>query len=364
MLAISPAQNTTAILSQRICPYSASGFADGCSGYVPGLPQNPTLLLPYGANRPPWNVAGVDYRVGHSGALKDPSAAGTLPACATYSAGSENDVTINSAPCTIDHFDFSLNTGVCLIISSSITNNLNVTITNNNFVIGTTCHPPGGGMIAFLGNVTSFIRYNTFNEKYGNAFSNIINQQVDGSTTIEYNVFLNADQAGIGLQGSGTYVVRFNYMFGLGCCTSHADWFILNNGSGKTFSIDEEFNTIVRDPVNQFTAGGGAGAFCYISLNPGVNFTSGKCANDTYISPLNYDGTTSVTYPVRVEPAGTVGLITISNNYIDYSGSFGAIQSRSTLGTATVACSGNQNLTTGVRITTVVVVGSSFMTCN
>jgi hypothetical protein len=45
------------------CPRGNS-YADGCAGAPPGTPQYPDLLTTYGVNRPPWNVAGVDYYVG------------------------------------------------------------------------------------------------------------------------------------------------------------------------------------------------------------------------------------------------------------------------------------------------------------
>ena len=37
---------------------------DGSANAPAGSPQLPNLLVTYGANRPAWNVAGVDYYVG------------------------------------------------------------------------------------------------------------------------------------------------------------------------------------------------------------------------------------------------------------------------------------------------------------
>ncbi|MGA7384994.1 MAG: hypothetical protein WBW81_10020, partial [Methylocella sp.] len=52
------------------CP-KGNRYADGCRRAQAGTPQNPTLLNAYGAHRPPWNAAGVDYPVGESGAMQD-----------------------------------------------------------------------------------------------------------------------------------------------------------------------------------------------------------------------------------------------------------------------------------------------------
>jgi hypothetical protein len=85
------------------CP-KGTAFADGCAGAQPGAGIYPTMLDVYGANRPPWNVAGVDYRVGaDEGPFKDPLLAANLPACASVRAGTESWVSINSVPCTIEH---------------------------------------------------------------------------------------------------------------------------------------------------------------------------------------------------------------------------------------------------------------------
>ena len=253
-----------------------------------------------------------------------------------------------------------MNNGVCLQVPDTITNNANLTITNNIFKAGTGCQPVGGGIINITGKVNAIIRYNTFEQSYNNNFSNILNLQADGNRTIEYNAFLHADQHDIAFQSSGAYVVRYNYAFGTGCCGNHGDWIIFNNGgAGNTFSIDEEFNTVSQDRAVA-GAGAGATALCYMSTYDGINFTSAKCANDTYISKLGDDGLSHVSYVIRVEPAGTWGPATVSNNYIDSSGSIGPIFGTSAGGTATVTCNGNKDLTTGNKITGTF----GFFTCN
>src|ERR1700744_2260487 len=49
----------------RIVPAGkVTAGADGCVEAPAGTPQHPKLLDIYQGNRPPWNVAGVDYHVG------------------------------------------------------------------------------------------------------------------------------------------------------------------------------------------------------------------------------------------------------------------------------------------------------------
>ncbi|MGA7383575.1 MAG: hypothetical protein WBW81_02425, partial [Methylocella sp.] len=120
------------------CP-QGNAYADGCLRAQRGTPQNPTLLNMYGANRPPWNVAGVDYPTGYTGTLKDPTVSRNLPSCASYStsAGNHNNlVEVTNAPCTLDHLDFSLYNGICVEINAGINNDL-ITFTNDNFKAGT-----------------------------------------------------------------------------------------------------------------------------------------------------------------------------------------------------------------------------------
>ncbi len=367
-LALPPANNMTGLLPPVPCPYAAAGYADGCSAgaVVPGLPQNAALLARYGTNRPPWNVAGVDYRVGApSEGLADP-AGSTLPACASYAAGTNNMVTINSAPCTIDHFDFSLHNCVVITISSSITSGV-IDITNNNFVAGSGCASVFGGQINnnSTGTIVNVL-YNSFDQSYTNLyFADFIGPGSGSTFVVEYNTFTYGIKDGVDPGGNSITTLKYNYLFALGVTSSHSEWFQLAAGTGTTVSLDSEFNTIVQTPVNRFTTGGQA-AWCYADTNNGVTATSIKCANETYIIPPAISGGNPSTFNIRIEPGNISFPATITNNYMDASGGFANIETRSTTGTATVTCTGNQDMTTGARITTsnLFVVGTPFMTCN
>jgi hypothetical protein len=332
------------------CASNTPQWNDGCGGAVPGVANDPTLLARYGANRPPWNVAGVDYRVGHSGTLKDPSVAGNLPACASYgTSGGQNSVTVNIAPCTIDHFDLSLHNGICLNVGATTVGE--ILITNNNLKAGTGCQPSGGGIVNTGGPANLTFRYNTLDAAYNNNLSNIMNLQGTGNKTIEYNVFLHPDQHDIAFQSSGeggNYIVRYNYGLGVGCCGNHGDWIVI---ASKGLSLDEEFNTVTIDPTfNDPTAA--ATALCYMSSYPDAIVRSAKCSNDTYIAKRDNFGVGHVSYVIRVEPAGTwsPGPFVVSNNYIDSTGSFGPILSTVGSSSPPITCTGNKDLVTGAAI--------------
>ena len=366
--ALSPAQNVTTALPPTICPHAAAGYADGCSAatVVPGIPQNPTLLLRYGVNRPPWNAAGVDYRVGYSGGLADP-AGSSLPACASYgNVGGNNTVTVNSAPCTIDHFDFSLHTGVCLTVSSSVTSGP-VTITNNNFIAGPGCEN-GVGQVYVAGTPTTvIIMHNTFDQSSATNFTGFIyfNNPSSITGTVEYNSFKDGIKDAIDITQSGTFTMKYNYLFALGRGSSHSEWFQLVNPPGSTIAVDSEFNTVSQIDINRFTSGGHA-AWCYANIFNSVTVTSLTCSNEIYIGPAPADGHLNIGYNIRVEPGNITFHMKLQNNYMDGSGGAANIESRSTNGTATVTCTGNHDMTNGSIITTanLAVLGTPFVTCN
>ncbi|MGB7045116.1 MAG: hypothetical protein WBD65_09480 [Methylocella sp.] len=360
-LALSPSQNMIVGLPHTICPYAGAGFADGCAGAQPGAPQNPTLLLQYGANRPPWNVAGVDYAVGAVGPFNDPSVSGNLPACASYSAGTQNTVTVNSAPCSLSNLDFSLHGGICLSFSSAITNNATVSITNNNFSAGPNCQPLGGGILNIAGDVTVVFNYNTVNAQYNpNLQSTLQHQGAEpGNETFEYNYLINNPQHVFHLDGSGTFTIKYNFGNGIGHNPDHADW-LYHPGNTAGVVINEAFNTVYSSPNGCCTT-----AFCYMSISS-VPY-SGYCENDVYISNVSVQtgtaGNGTVSAPVRIDEIANMGPLTISNIYMDLRGAFYPfLATGDTSPVPVVTCTGNKSLVDGTALTNAT--GQSWMVCH
>jgi hypothetical protein len=314
-----------------------------------GTPNYPTMLDAYGANRPPWNVAGVDYRVGaDNGPFKDPSVAANLPACASFRSGAQQWVSIDSVPCTIDHFDFTMHN--CIGLQAVGLNNPSgtATVTNNKFCAGTGWQPPGNGLFNSNSAINHVIRYNTFDEAYNGTVGSVISQLSTGDFTIEYNLFLRSSQAVTNMVYDGTFTVRYNVAVGLGCCATHGDWFILN-GTATPRVFNESFNLVNSDQTSCC-----ASALCYWSPN-GSGPMTGGCTNDTYITAISTaadgpPGNGTVSYIVRIEPVTGNGPLTFRDNYMDLAGTLGPFLAAPVSGVA-VNCSGNKNLNTGATLT-------------
>jgi hypothetical protein len=150
-----------------------------------------------------WNVPGIDYPVGYDTTLtlKDPTVGANLPSCATV-AGST--VTVNSAPCTISGFDFSLH-HTYLTVASNLGSTNQVVIENIHFqcLRGTTTtldllHVGSGSQ-----NVK--IWYNTFDG----------GQTGPGTGLGCLTSGTNGQNAAIGsVQTGGTIDIEYNYCFG------------------------------------------------------------------------------------------------------------------------------------------------------
>src|ERR1700730_6133037 len=166
---------------------------DGSANASAGVAQLPGFLNSYGAKRPAWNVAGVDYNVGVPDglALKDPA---TISMAGVSVNTSSKIVTITGNNVTLDGYDFSLSGGWGVSVQAA-----NTTIANSNFAIGSNNVAPivstaaasnmtvthstidGNGQSPGWGGLISY-RGNGFTVEYSwlkNAGGDMI-QQVDG----------------------------------------------------------------------------------------------------------------------------------------------------------------------------------------
>lgn len=360
------------------CPRGNS-YADGCRRAQAGTPQNPHLLDIYGVHRPPWNVAGVDYAVGESGAMQDVTTA-TLPSCATYTI-STNTVDIISAPCVLDHYDFALHNSTCLVIDSSITNGALVTLTNNHFKGGASLGvcSLGRSLVTVSGAVQLLAEYNTFDGNYDLNIQYAVGNSTsaNGNETFKYNYLLHCPEACFTLDANGTYAIQSNYIQGI-CspanCNSvtdgggfHGDFWIVNNfvTPGTNTVVHSSFNTVYLDQTN----GTFMSTLCYMTPGPhsGTLSFSGYCKNETYIGRAGYwvGG-----IPIRVAPTDVgQGPFSIENNYIDptdFASPTLIIESDNSDGTSSsVTCKGNVNMVDGSTIPVVPASGTTtFFTCN
>src|SRR5208283_5623577 len=100
-----------------LCPYGST-YSDGCAGAnLNGFYQTTLSALAQSgqaayATRPPWNIAGVDYPVGHDKTLtlKDPATA-TLPSGCAWDAADVKIDCENGNNITLDGFNLSATGG-------------------------------------------------------------------------------------------------------------------------------------------------------------------------------------------------------------------------------------------------------------
>lgn len=140
-----------------------------------------------------FSLPGIDYGVSWDTTLsyKDPTVGGNLPGCATVAGSAPALVTVNSAPCTINGFDFASHNAYLTVAANLGASNL-VTITNNKFkaIVG------NGSNVVFAGS--------------GACDDLIENNEFDGSATIGATGFVDSTLMGYGCT-TGTLTVEYNY---------------------------------------------------------------------------------------------------------------------------------------------------------
>ena len=349
--------------------YTISNAGSGCT-------STPTISVPAGAGAgtngsmtavvyqatphnasTTWNMPGVDYPIGYSRALSllDPTNGSNLPGCATYAS---QQVTVNSGPCTLTGFDFTLHGGVILKISDSLSGT--ITVKNNSFVINGAANNLYA--IYFGKGDTIVFEFNDCNglapaggTGSGFGVSRCIYAGASpAAVTFEYNYIYNQDAQGIILAGFGpsglTYISKYNVFGSMGACTTgdvsggggcgHGEPEYTFNGNGTgTPSVGQtqEFNlyyqpyycssnqTHCPNGVQQNLTAllvqqaddvviNGSTTDHNVALAPGPQ---GTCNDSNAVSYTSG----AVVYPGQQE-GGTFENYTISSNYLDNSGAF------------------------------------------
>jgi hypothetical protein len=317
----------------------------------------------YGSVRPSWNLPRVDYPVGYAGMLNDPTQAGNLPNCASYSS---NVVTVNSTPCTLTHLDATLDGGICFQISAS---GGTVTFDNIKFGINNAACPWGVINSGSSSVVVQYSEIDDFQSFNGQGF--IFGT---GSAMVKYSNLLGVSCRLINVNGggSGSYVVEYNYLEDMGNASSGCHAEITELNTSATVALEQ-------DSWNVFYATGKsccATAFDYMtSGDPSVGtLTQAIISNNVEITRPTGSGAVTIALPSRIDVTfkNTITNLTVSNNYYDPAGGYNVdldnsiylIGSSGGYLTNPGLCSGNYLLANGARITGTASNGTISMTCN
>lgn len=282
--------------SSGALPYAA---VDGSLNAPSGTPQFPTVLNGYAA-RPPWKVAGIDYRVGiNTGiVLTAPSANANLTVVG-------HNATVNAANVTIDSVDF---TDFSVTVQTA-----NVTFTNCKFFVSPG-NPSGltDYWIGLSGSTNLTVQYCEFD--FTNFSSNsrvgMINS-ISATTTVKYNYFKNAYSDTVNVAG-GVVTIMYNLFnqtqaFEAG---AHADLFQMN-GSGCT--LVAQFNGCVLNiPGSSIN---GAQAF-YLANGTGWVGTQ-DCGWNTFTGSGTPNGDAVGGSYIGLFGAGGLAPYNVHDNYID-----------------------------------------------
>ena len=225
------------LVATSLCP-KGTGLGDGCSlANINSAVQHSTFFTGYanqsgqtygtgGSNRPPWNVAGVDYPVGHytaTASLLDPKT--SQPSGCTYSdtagpGGGPRLLCGMSTAMTVSGYNFGPVGGHgCTELQLASSAGATLTVTNNLFAADNSCY---AGTVNTIIQATRSVTFNlvfTYNTVDGCATTDtycasattacgcdLISDLKAGTSTYSYNAFLNSP--GRIING--------------GCCTSYA----------------------------------------------------------------------------------------------------------------------------------------------
>jgi hypothetical protein len=275
---------------------------DGSANAPVGTPQLPNLLASYGANRPGWNVAGVDYYVGapEGLALKNPAAI----SMAGVSVNTTNHIiTVTGSNVTLDGYDFSLNGGWGVVVQGA-----NDTIKSSNFVVGANGNAP---ILAAVSSSNLTVSSVTIDGSNSGAVSGLIEDRGSGTLNVQYSWLKNAGGDMIQMHNGGqpaNLICEYNLIQNAGMSAgAHGDY---------TEFIDGPFTATIM--YNTTTQSGGTTQGFMVEPDMGWNGTtatdpgtiiSGEIGNNTFSGAVN--AFTGVTV------ADIVNTFTVHDNYFD-----------------------------------------------
>jgi hypothetical protein len=223
---------------------SNTGWVDGLAGAPTGTPQFPNLFnnypLGHGSrdknvvNQPPFNVPGVDYRVGiQTGATLVTPNSGNMPLGATFSGG---NITVAAIPTSVLIQNFDMGNGQILITATSGT----ITIENCRWNLTVSQAP-----IHFdHSNCTGIVQYCEIYANNNNLPDGFVSWLLPsgGTYTVQYCYFEKCNADGFDWRGStgGSCIIQYNCLYDTGSgirSGAHPDFIqIQNSGPQKIWN--------------------------------------------------------------------------------------------------------------------------------
>lgn len=364
------------------CPQGNS-YPDGCAGAptpAGGIEYSGELST-YGAHRPPWNVAGIDYYVGQptGQTLTDWNATFMTGACstscsvggATWQVPVSGDlagqlVCLSGNP-VLDRYDFTTGTIPANGIYFAPGSCTGLTITNSKFG----CQSGGGGGaggggfnlqsampngLTFEDNTVNFAACPTADSGGGggSAWFTLCCASIP-TITLEYNYIEHLAPQVISIYNDGGTITSLLYRYNLlhnaassdGAPSDHMN--ILQwGGTGTVSGVNVSYNAVWFD----FSDAGGEGFQFYLNGGNSGPWASPNFSNNTFpnsgcdcISHMVNAGGPTATYPTTV----TSG--TDDDNYFDPTNYVPYYPGTMTPGTTGWSSAGNINMTNGATIT-------------
>jgi hypothetical protein len=315
---VTDALGLTASMPVTVTSTTADPWAtlDGRANAPTGAPQYPTALNGY-AVRPPWKVAGVDYRVGiNTGVVLKPALTGTLPSGVSRNT-TAHSFTITGSNVVLDSWDFSQNGGWNVGVTGA-----NARITNCKFMCGANANPP----IDSSSSATNiYIGYCDINGNGQDVGMGGLITDLGHGFTVEYCWIRNSGSDMMQKHGQGgAIVIRYNIVEQGGkLAGSHGDYTQILNGPSTAYIY---FN------FSQQTGGSTQGFMTEF-------LTEGSVKNNTLIGGCSYW--------TSVDISSLVTTMTMTDNYVDAT-AFGFRYPNAT--NSKLIYSGNKDLKTGNAI--------------
>ena len=266
--------------------------------------------------RPSWPVAGIDYAVGVPAGLhlQDPA---TLSLPGVTADAAQHLIYVTGDDVVLDSIDFSLEGGWGLYVEGA-----NDIVVRCNFKVGiNNIVPINAGSTAgnLLVDRTTIDGGGVGQAGNPGAIWALISDNGDG-LRVEHSWLNNAPGDAIDYNGSGTLIVRRNLFNDLGFAPgAHPDSVQFTRGTVNNAVIS--YNTVYfPQPVNGLPVQGGEGL--QVEAQLGGTIYNTKLENNTIVA-TGPDLVSSYLIAIRQDEGSVLDGITVRNNFMDTTGSYG-----------------------------------------